>query len=492
MPRFASTERWRMYPPTHKAIWPRSFWLVSVLALTACSSTPPTPPPLTFALPTQFTHSAGASFASAERWWESLQDPQLNALVDLALTGNPSIAQSLARQRMAAAQARISQADLLPQVGLGAGSARQRQNMSSPLDGSTAPVVGTNHNLSLDVSWELDLWGRIASQAAAAGVDYQGSSEQLRAVRQSMAAQVVRMYLQIVHARAQHNLSQRTVETLTEVARQINNRVNVGIASPADGQLANANLGSARAGLYQRQEALEQLLRQLDVLLGQYPAGLVATTQTLPPVPAAPAAGVPAELLARRPDVRAAELGLLAAGYRLQAAQRSFLPSFSLSGSAGFSGAEFADLLSSGNFIWSIAGRLLQPIFQGGRLRAQIEATDAQRDEALFIYAETALNALTEVETALAIDGVLLQREQALQASATAAEEAMRVSYNRYQQGIDPFLNVLESQQRALDGRSAQISAHHARLENRLALHLALGGGFDDNSLNTALRTPSE
>ncbi|MGN1056194.1 MAG: TolC family protein, partial [Comamonas sp.] len=251
---------------------------------------------------------------------------------------------------------------------------------------------------------------------------------------------------------------------------------------PADGQLANANLESARAGMLQRQEALEQLLRQLQTLMGQYPSGQLATVHSLPPVPPAPSAGVPAQLLERRPDVRAAQLQLQAAGYRLQAAETALLPSLSLSGSAGFSAARFADLLSSSNVLWSIAGRVLQPIFQGGRLRAQIDASDAQRDEALGAYAETALNALMEVETALAIDQLLLQREQSLERSATAAEEALRVSYNRYRQGIDPFLNVLESQQRALDGRSAQITAHHARLENRLALHLALGGGFENTS----------
>ena len=119
-------------------------------------------------------------------------------------------------------------------------------------------------------------------------------------------------------------------------------------------------------------------------------------------------------------------------------------------------------------------------MFQGGRLLAQVDIAGAQRDEALHAYAETALNALAEVETALAVERLLQAREQALGESADAAEEAVRVSYNRYRQGIDPFLNVLESQQRALDGRSAHIAARHARLENRIALHLALGGGFED------------
>src|SRR5690606_2257971 len=144
---------------------------------------------------------------------------------------------------------------------------------------------------------------------------------------------------------------------------------------------------------------------------------------------------------------------------QVQAAQRSFLPAISLNGSAGYAGSELAQLFSSGNFIWSIAGRILQPVFQGGRLTAQVDITEGQRDEALHSYAETALNALAEVETALAVDTLLARRSVALDASATSAEEAVKVSYNRYFQGIDPFVNVLESQQRALDNRSAYINS---------------------------------
>lgn len=347
----------------------------------------------------------------------------------------------------------------------------------------------TGHDVALDISWELDLWGRLSALSASARADYLASSEQLRAVRQSIAAQVVQMYFEIVHARTQVDLSERTVEALAEMARQINNRVAVGIASPSDGMLANANMESARAGLHQRREALERNLRQLEVLMGEYPAGTLATARVLAQVPPRPAAGIPSDLLARRPDVRTADFRLLSAGYQLDAARRSFLPSLSLTGSVGVAGSELSELFRSGNLIWSIAGRLLQPIFQGGRLTAQVDIASGQREEALHAYAETALTALSEVESALVVDELLAQREAALDASASAAEEAVRVSLDRYRQGIDPFLNVLESQQRALDGRSAYLSARHARLANRIALHLALGGGFENEPLPGARRS---
>lgn len=463
--------------------------------LTACSTVKPEPAQTSFDLPTEFAAQVAAQQPSAanERWWYDFDDEQLNRFVETALVRNPGLVQSIARTRIAEANTRLQRADQLPQVGLGAGVTRQRQNITVPAAGGagTQKAVGTGYDAALDISWELDFWGRLAAMSASARADYLASGEQLRAMRQSIAAQVVQTYFEIVHARAQTELSERTVTALAEVSRQINNRVDQGIASPADGLLAEANLESARAGLEQQREALERSRRQLDVMLGDYPSGQLATADLLPAIPPPPSVGIPAELLARRPDVRAAELSLLSAGYTLGAAQRSFLPSLSLSGSAGYSGSELSDLFSSGNLIWSIAGRLMQPVFQGGRLVAQVDIAEGQRDEALSSYGETALNALSEVETALVVDALLVKREAALEASASAAEAAMRTALNRYRQGIDPFLNVLESQQRALDGRSAQITSHYARLQNRISLHLALGGGFEDEPLPTADRSSS-
>lgn len=468
----------------------RPLLLASVILIGACASVQPEPAQVPFSLPAGFVAADQAGYSPVDFWWRDFGDAQLNAFVTTALEKNPGLAQALARTRMAEAQARLNRADQLPQVGLGAGAARQRQNMPD-LTGESAPVISNNYDVSVDVSWELDLWGRLAALSASARADYLASTEQLRGARQSVAAQAVQLYFQIVHAHAQVELSERTVTALDEMARQINNRVAIGITSPADGMLADANLQSARAGLEQRRESLQRSLRQLQVLMGEYPSGDVETAQVLPPVPAVPASGVPSELLARRPDVRAAELSLLSAGYQLGAAERSFLPSLSLTGSAGYGASQFAELFNGGSLIWSIAGRALQPVFQGGRLVAQVDIAESQRDEVLNAYAETALTALSEVESALVVDSLLSNREAALDASASSAEDAVTVSLNRYRQGIDPFLNVLESQQRALDGRSAQITARHARLENRIALYLALGGGFEDTPTVPAATPPA-
>jgi len=230
--------------------------------------------------------------------------------------------------------------------------------------------------------------------------------------------------------------------------------------------------------LQQRREAVERLTRQLELLLRDYPSGTQATTALLPPIPEPPPTGLPVDLLTRRPDVAASMFQLRAAGFRTAAAQRSLLPSLNLTGSAGTASNELGDLLDGDFFVWSIAGRLLQPIFQGGRLRAQVRLAEGQQDEASERFVETLLTALSEVETALAVDDDLAAREAALVAAAEASQQSVDISFNRYRAGIDPFLTVLQSQQGALDARSAVIATRRARLENRVALHLALGGGF--------------
>lgn len=422
------------------------------------------------------------------RWWENFGDPQLNAYINEAVIENPSIGQALARVEQARAQANITGANLLPQVNGSFNASRRKQNLGSipgvAGDTDTQTSVTTNNfGLSLDVSWEPDLWGRLSAQSAAARADFLASAANLRATRQSIAAETARTYFSVVEARQQVELSERVVETFGEITRQISNRADVGIAAPNDKTLAIANLESAKAGLQQRREALARATRQLDILLRNYPDGTVRTANALPELYAPVPAGLPAELLARRPDVVAAELNLRASGFRLDAAQKSLLPSINLTGSAGTSSSSIADLVDPSFFIWSIAGSILQPIFQGGRLRAQVDLAEGQEKEALENYAAVVLRAFAEVETGLAVGENIRAREASLLIAAQSAERSVDISFNRYRAGIDPFLNVLESQQRALDSRSAYIAARRASLENRIALHLALGGGFEEDPL---------
>ncbi len=492
MNRTSSVKR-RAYPSCRSISFYGAGLLVSVM-LAGCAATPPQVAPPIDNLPISYQAAPKQSRPVADQWWRSFDDAQLDALVEKSSRSNPAVLQAVARMRVAQSQAGISRAERFPQVTGGVNASRQRQNLAAlGAFGALAPSEGEgggagvptafisdNYGLSVDISWELDLWGRLSAQSQAAQAEFFASRQNLRAVRLSMAAQAARMYFSVIEARAQLALAERTEAAVREISRQINNRADAGVAAPSDRLLANANLASAQAGVIQRREALVRLTHQLEILQRDYPAGQLVTMAELPPVPPPPPAGLPAELLSRRPDLVAAELNLRAAGLRLTAARRSLLPGISLTGSVGTASNDLGELLSGDSIVWSIAGRLLQPIFQAGRVRAQMDAIEGQRDEAIQAYADTALRAFAEVETALSVDTFLAEREAAFEVAARNAGGAVEISFNRYREGIDPFLAVLESQQRALDSHSAYLAARRARLENRIDLHLALGGGFDD------------
>jgi len=190
-------------------------------------------------------------------------------------------------------------------------------------------------------------------------------------------------------------------------------------------------------------------------------------------------AGLPAEVIRRRPDVGALERTLAAALERAKAAKGALYPRLSLTGSTGTSSSELGDLVSGDFFVWSLAGGLVQPLFEGGRLRAEVSAAEGRARTSAAAFAQGVLTALFEVEAALAAEAYLAGQEEALGRATAAARQAVTVSENRYAQGVEPLLVVLESQRRALDAESSWIAVRRARLGNRLDLHLALGGGFD-------------
>lgn len=426
-------------------------------------------------LPDAWTTKTAASEVESA-WWLRFKDERLNALIDEAQRYNTGIGQAEAREQQARAQAEIAGADRLPQLSGAFNASRQKQ----PVPGGDSAITET-YGASLNISWEIDLWGRLGAQSEAAREDYLASADTLRSVRQSIAAQSAKAYFAVIEAREQVSFSKETVAALTETARQVGNRADQGAISPADKQLAITNLETARGGLQQRLDAEQRSSRQLETILRDYPAGEIHAPEALPPIPAAPPAGLPAELLLRRPDISAAERNLRATGLRTEAARKAFLPAITLTGSAGRQSSELDNLLDGGFSVWSIAGQIVQPIFQGGRLSASLDLAEARQREAAEAYAETVLQALREVENALAADRYLADREASLLRAAEAAENAQRIAFNRYAQGLTPFITVLESQQRALDTRSAWIAARRARLDNRVDLHLALGGGFDSS-----------
>ena len=457
---------------------------VSIL-LSGCATMPAlfSPPPLKAEIPENWIAEHNQGEVSGA-WWQEFNDPILNAFINEAILSNHDLAAAAARIETAQAEARVAGADLYPQIQGGTNAARSKQVTA------LGDTISNSYGVSLDVSWELDVWGRIRSGTSAAISDLQAQEAEYAAAALSLAAQTSKAWFAVVEAQSQLNLANETVESFRKTAKQAANRVDAGVQSPTDKYLTEANVSSAEALVQQRTETLKRSVRQLEILLGRYPAGQIDSASALPSVPALPDTGIPSELISRRPDLMAAERRLAAADKRIDASKAALLPRLSLTGSTGTMSDQFGDLLD-GNFLgWTIASNLIQPLFQGGRLRAQIKGAEGRAQEAAERYAQLALSAFGEIETSLSVDENLRLREDAQKRTAAAAGEAARIANNRYGQGIETLLSVLEGQRRQLDAQGAVLSAHRQRLENRVDLYLALGGGFENLQIADEGQTP--
>ena len=470
--------------------------LLVVLIVAGCA-VPDSPSPheanLDVEVPEAWSNDAPSSHPPA-RFWETFESADLDRFVSAALDDNPDLRVSLARLDQAANQARIAGADLVPTLDFGVGGRRERRNfVGFPDFGGGDDVLSTTTNsfgASLSTSWELDLWGRVRSREDAAQADAQAAVEDFMAARLSLIGQVCRAYFSLREAEAQWNLAKETTESFRTTAKVVRNRYERGTRSPLDLRLALDNLHQAEALEVDRHRQEQVARRAMEVLLGRYPRGTLDLAGSLPDLVEDVPVGLPAQLLSRRPDMRAFERRLASSHYRLQEAKASLYPRLSLTASAGTSSEELKDMVDSDYFVWNLVGNLTQPLFQGGRLRGQVEVEEARVREQVATFASALLNAFSEVENALSSGVFLRDRESALIESVKQAEAARRLAEERYRRGLDTFLQVSDAQRRELTARSQLLQVQRSRLENRVDLFIALGGGFDDDAIDGQETSP--
>ena len=480
----------------------RAVALLLATSLLGCSAAPALrQPQLGVPVPAHWTTERGVEGVkrAVDRvWWKDFDDPALSKVIEEALRANHDLEAASARVAAASASARIAGADALPAANLSFnGSRAQRTFIGFPFGvagggggGSSAPaqrtVISSRSNqfgVALDVSWELDLWGRVRAGRKAAVGDLQAARADLAAARVSIAAQTAKAWFGAVEAERQLELARRTAASYRGSLNRVDERYRLGLSSALDVRLARTELHREEAVVERRNSNLDRARRQLEILLGRYPAREVETSDRLAqPVGAVPA-GLPARLLVRRPDLSAAERRLAAAGARVYAARAALLPRISLTGSYGTSSAELSQVLDQKLDVWTIAGNLLQPVFQGGRLRAQVDLARAREKELLADYASSTLRAFAEVESLLADEGYLARRTQALAAAAENARASRQLSEERYQKGLEDYTTVLSAQRSAFDAQSALLQARRERIDTRVDLYLALGGGFSREQL---------
>ncbi len=458
-------------------------WVVAALAATCGTAPPRQRPNLRVEIADAWSRSDSVAAVLGGNWWERLGDTTLVSVVDRALSHNLDLQAAAARLRAAQGQAKIAGAPLWPQINAGGiGSKRKQIFVGFPIpgapDGGPASSTSTSYGVSLDVSWELDLWGRLSAGHAAAVADHQSAQATYAGARLSIAAQTAKAWFALIEAERQRDLSQATVENYESALSQVENRYQRGIRPSLDVRLTRTELARARDLRHQREFLLERARRQIEIILGRYPAGKFTSGTHLPsliePVPS----GIPSDVLTRRPDLVAAERRLGGRVMRHREALRGRYPRISLTGSSGRTSDTLSDLIEGNFTVWSFAANLLQPLFQGGRIQGNINLTKALEDEALANYIGSVLRAFSEVENALAAEENLQAREAELSIAATEATAARTLSEDRYRRGITDLITTLSAQRSAYITESQLLTVRRQRLDARIDLHLALGGDF--------------
>lgn len=423
------------------------------------------------------------------RWVGKIGGAELRGLVDTALSENQDLKAAAARVDRAAAEAKIAGAGRLPSLGLGGDARRDKQNfIGFPFAGGSGGG-GTSSNISqqfgvdLSAAWEVDVWGRAKAGQEAAIADAEARRYEYGAARVSLAGQVTKAWLALGEANEQVALAETAVKASGVLADAVRERferaiVEDGAGTAAQVRLTESERETRRAALAERQQERSRVLRQLEILLGKYPSGSLAAGARLPDFPGATPAGLPSELLQRRPDILAAERGLASSGRRVTERKLARFPSLSLTGSAGTTSESLYDVVRSDSGVWAIGGSLTQPIFQGGRISGGIDEAEAEDREREAVLRKVVLDAFGEVEQALVAESFLAERERAAKRAAALADEAAERAGEEYSAGTGDVLTLIDATQRQIDSASQYAAIRRLRLENRVNLHLALGGDF--------------
>lgn len=434
--------------------------------------------------PEDWQAAATEPLAPGSDWWAYLNDPGLDAAIRKALDCSQSLQAATARIEIAVQQRLIVGAADWPEISVGASRIRQRQNfVGLPFPGLSDQVLTStysNAGLTFNIGWEADLWNRLGSQKLAADAGIAAREADRLAVRLSLSGQVAKAWFAALEAHSQVEAAQAVVEHVEAVAGWTRESYLYGSRSPSDVRVAESDIERARARVREHERARDRFVRQVEVLACEYPAGERALAAELPSLPSQVPAGLPSELVRRRPDLIAAEQALLGADARIVEARAALRPGFALTTTAGTASNQLLDLVNPGLNAWSYALGIAQPLFNRGRLKANVQATEARSREAAANYESLMWKAYLEVESALAAEETLQNQQRLLQDSQVTTRAAIDLAEQRYAAGMGDIFAILALQRAVLETQSAVLALQRARIDNRVDLHLALGGGFSD------------
>jgi NodT family efflux transporter outer membrane factor (OMF) lipoprotein len=442
--------------------------------------TPPTPPPAQYQEVGDWKQSAPADAQTRGAWWRAFHDPVLDALEDRVTAANQDIKAAFARLQQARAQTRIERSAYFPDLTAGSRATRSRISLNSPTYNRGRAAVGNDFLLEADLSYELDVWGRIRNSVAAARASEQASAADLATLDLSTHAELATDYLTLCGLDTEQALLDRTVDDYVRAAQLTRVLFEGGAAARADVDQAEAQLETARTQATDIRLRRTQAEHAIAVLVGESPSTFHLDSRPLQLDVAPPSIdpGMPSALLERRPDVAAAERRVAAANASIGVARAAYFPVFSLSGTAGLESTRTSNWISAPSRLWSIGPSAVVTVFDAGLHRAQSAQARARYDEQVATYRTTVLTAYQEVEDNIAALRDLEAESVSQAAAVTAAASALRQAQFQYSGGVVTYLQVVVTENASL---AAQISAAEIQIRRMTAAVLlikALGGGW--------------
>jgi len=422
-------------------------------------------------IPPTWSANAIAKEAVANDWLKSFHDPGLDAMVAEAIKNNLDLRQAAAKVEVARQNVVIVGAQLKPQVGAVFDGAATRDTSQSSTYTSKGAYLGA--------SWEIDVWGRVRAQRAAARADFEAVQLDYAFARQSLAATTAKSWYLAVETRRLVDLAEQDVQLYGGLLKLAKIRETAGKVANLDVVEAGASLNEAQSQLQKMQGLYSEARRNLEVLIGRYPVGELEVDSGFVPTPPPIQAGLPGALLERRPDLLAAERQVLAAFRTLEASKLALLPSITLTADGGRLDDRLLSLLNLNPTLFHSALQIYVPIYQGGALRAHIKISSAQQEQALAAYGSAALSAFREVEITLNNEGVLGERLAYQQAAEKDRKEAVRIGRIKYGAGVIDMLSLIQLQTAQIETEMEVVQTMNSQLSNRINLHLDLGGSFD-------------
>jgi NodT family efflux transporter outer membrane factor (OMF) lipoprotein len=430
---------------------------------------------------------AKAEAADLSEWWRAFGDPVLVSLVERAVASNLDLKVAAARVREARGVQGIAYGGLLPQVGVRGSYTRQRWSENGPFP--TNGEAFNQYQAGFDASWEIDVFGGRRRELEAADADLDAAVEALRDVRVSVLAELARAYVDLRGAQARLEIAMQNLEAQRKTAQITRARLDAGQTTELDVARAEAQVQATASVLPALETAARASAHALALILAKPPGELLAELARAGSLPTAPAeipVGLPTDLLRRRPDLRRTERELAAATARIGVATSDLYPKFFLAASFGTDSAEASDLFTAASRTFAFGPAIRWPLFQGGRIRANIEVQNARQEQAALRFEQALLGALRDVEDALVAHSREQRRRASLAQAVALQRRSVELADQRYLQGLVDFLAVVDAQRALFLAQDALVQSEQAIAANTIALYKALGGGWRPEDERTA------